>query len=415
MRKLCLIFVLLLCAGSISAQPLGATPALCGGPPDPGLALQDPLHVKLFGVVEDSGNTEDCPTALAKAKLAASSGFNTVRILIRYGPGFPTPKPETRPRYVTAVQAYQSQGLTVIVNVSPDWNRRPNLHMPLQPHDRVQFATFVAAWAHLLPTVRLWSIGMEPNSGHFWYPQCTPDGQGDSPLAYSRIMALSYDALHKAEFERPGGLSLAVIGGELSSHGEEDPGSKCVSRSPANFVSEWGRAYRDSGRQEPEFDILGYHPYGETNQDSPFQVHAGPEIGFNDYDRLRSALCKGFAGTAQSCKVPVLYSEYGVQTVTPSDKLYLYSGKENVETVGFPTAVKFNLAAIHFGSCQRGVMGVMLFLLQDEPDLDGWQSGLFYAQDPIDPSAPPEPKPSQAPISEALLDAKAGLTSCSSR
>jgi hypothetical protein len=37
MRKLCLIFVLLLCAGSISAQPLGATPALCGGPPDPGL------------------------------------------------------------------------------------------------------------------------------------------------------------------------------------------------------------------------------------------------------------------------------------------------------------------------------------------------------------------------------------------
>ena len=55
--------------------------------------------------------------------------------------------------------------------------------------------------------------------------------------------------------------------------------------------------------------------------------------------------------------------------------------------------------------CQPNVVGIMLFHVEDESDLSGWQSGVFYADG--------TPKSSLAAVRDAAAAARAGtLTSC---
>jgi hypothetical protein len=421
MRKLVLIVILLLSAGFPSALATQAAPAEdspCGGPPAAFLLSENPRTVKLFGVVEDFGKTTNCKEALKTAELVKQSGYNAVRMLVRWGPGLwtGTTRPEVLDPLRTLVEAYQSLGIRVIINISPDWNpEATNLHMPIGSSDQRQFATFVASYAHLLPTVRFWQIGMEPNSSTFWRPQCRPGTVADAPVAFERLMALSYDALRNAEADRPGQLSLVVIGPAPSSHGENDPGNECTSHSPVRFFQDVGQALRRSGRDDPIWDWASIDPYGLTNAEAPGVSHSGGTIGLGDLDELPRLLCQTFQETAQPCKTPIFISEYGVETGVPADLLSRYRGKENVQVVDYDTHVLYYSEAIQIAYCRGWIRGFMSFLLIDEPDRGGWQSAQYYARDPSNLDAPPVAKPSAARIQQKLFDAQDGAISCTSR
>ena len=79
-----------------------------------------------------------------------------------------------------------------------------------------------------------------------------------------------------------------------------------------------------------------------------------------------------------------LRADSGVQTKIPARKL------TNYFNVGIPTtrdAVPEALQgayykrAVQLAYCQPTVAGLLFFHVSDEPDLERWQSGLFYADD----------------------------------
>jgi len=60
--------------------------------------------------------------------------------------------------------------------------------------------------------------------------------------------------------------------------------------------------------------------------------------------------------------------------------------------------------AIQLAYCQPTVAGLLFFHVSDEPDLDRWQSGLFYADD--------TPKSDLALVKSAAQAAQAGTLTC---
>ena len=54
--------------------------------------------------------------------------------------------------------------------------------------------------------------------------------------------------------------------------------------------------------------------------------------------------------------------------------------------------------AILMAACQPTVKGLLIFHVTDEPDLDRWQSGVYYADD--------TPKSTRAVVKRAIADAQ---------
>jgi hypothetical protein len=156
-------------------------------------------------------------------------------------------------------------------------------------------------------------------------------------------------------------------------------------------------------------DTLAIHPYGESSRTPPTMLHPkSTTISIADYPKLVKLLKQAFGGTAQrGASLPILYGEYGVQTVIPADKLGAYTN------LGIPTAVDavseqmqaaYYRRAVQLAYCQKTVVGFLFFHVSDEPDLDRWQSGLFYADD--------TPKSDLVPVRQIAQAAQQGTLTC---
>jgi hypothetical protein len=133
-------------------------------------------------------------------------------------------------------------------------------------------------------------------------------------------------------------------------------------------------------------DAFAFHPYGDHSSQPPEFQH-GPgvnRIGISEYDRLLELLAEAFDGTSQpGSELPIVYDEYGVEAQIPVAKRRAYTGREPRTTrpVDEATQGAYYSSALHFAACQNNVEGILLFHVSDEPDLDRWQSGIFYADD----------------------------------
>jgi len=138
---------------------------------------------------------------------------------------------------------------------------------------------------------------------------------------------------------------------------------------------------------------------------------AGTTIAEGDYEKLVSLLGAAFDGTAQrGSKLPILYGEFGVETVIPSAKAGAYSGVEppSSGTVDEDTQARYYEEALKLALCQPNVIGILVFHVVDERALAAWQSGPFYADG--------TPKSSFDAIHQAVNAARAGtLASCPDR
>jgi hypothetical protein len=246
---------------------------------------------------------------------------------------------------------------------------------PLSDGDRSAFAAYAAALARALPNVHEVFVGNEPNLNLFWQPQFDESGGDAAASGYEQLLASTYDALKGVD------SNLAVVGGNLSPRGGDDPSSSRQTHSPTRFIRDLGAAYRASGRDRPLMDAFSIHVYGESSSVPPSLAHPNTtSIGIADYRKLEALLAEAFRGTAQNAaKLPIDYGEYGVETAIPSSKQSAYSGHEVINPVDEATQAKYYREAISLAACQPNVRQLLIFHVLDEQPLEGLQSGLYYA------------------------------------
>ncbi len=366
------------------------------------------------------GFTDNSPMAVGKKATApalalGARGFGYF-LVWQPGKGWPT-KAETD-GLARAIAA--SPGTRVILMV-----RTVGSATPLTDAQRDQFCTYALNTVKLFPAINDVVIGNEANAPFFWWPQYNPNGSDASPGAYEALLARCYDVLHGFR----AGINVAAPA--TSPHGNDNPFAKDnISHSPTTFIQGMAAAYKASGRTQRIFDTVVHHPYGDNNAERPYEMHPGPYfIGEGDWNKLVATYQQAFAGTPQAVPgrclpsgpcVPIWYLEAGFQT-RPRPGSTIYFNPENVLTVPdvssgepeSPAPLATSPApdqatqlrwALRLAYCQPYVEAVFNFLIRDDPNLLGYQSGVLWADW--------QPKGSYAPLGAVVSQLAAGNVSC---
>jgi hypothetical protein len=294
---------------------------------------------------------------------------------------------------------------------------------PLDDAARNDFCTYARSAIASFPSINDIVIGNEANASFFWRPQYNPDGSSAAPAAYEALLARCYDVLHAF---RPA-INVAAPG--TSPAGNDNPWAYSnISHSPTMFIRDLAAAYRATGRTRPIFDTVVHHPYGMVNAERPYLMHPFPNaISEGDWNRLVSTYQESFAHTAQPVPgrcfrrghcVSIWYLETGFQT-TPGPGAPLYYGFENVPTI--PDVARLQNAssiattpapdqatqirdALRLAYCQPYVGAVFNFLIRDDPNLGGYQSGVLWANW--------TPKGSYGAVKRIVANVNSGHISC---
>ena len=362
---------------------LAAAPAALAGP-------------SLFVGTADDGAVWGDPSA--QASLAQQAGFDSMRLTAQWVSGNTKLDPVIAAKLRAAVAAAQAHGIRPVVSI---YNVN-SVQAPGDPILQSEFAQFAQDVVLTLPTVKTFIVGNEPNSSYYWQPQFDTQGGDLAARNYEALLAATYDAVKAV---RP---DVTVVGGALDSMGTDSARNR-PSHSPLVFIRDLGRAYRASKRTKPIMDVFDQHIYESNSSLPPSMTHSNSTtVGAADYPRLVAALGQAFDGTAQlGSTLPIVYGEYGVESIIPPSEAGHYTGHENAtaKPVDETTQAAYYIQAMKLAMCQPNVVGLMLFHVDDEADLSAWQSGLFYADG--------TPKSSLGAVRDAMAAARAGtLTSC---
>jgi hypothetical protein len=272
---------------------------------------------------------------------------------------------------------------------------------------RAAYCGFVSSLLDRFPQIAAVNIWNEANLAYFWKPQFTSKGSSAAPAAYEALMARCYDTIKSRH------PSVRVIT-SISPRGNDRPHAPSnVSHSPKNFIGKMGQAYRRSHRRARIFDAWGQNVYGSNSTERPWTRHRR-DIGEGDYPRLLSYLRRAFGGTRQPVPgqkdVRIWYLEDGFQT-SAAAKSILYFGTETDHSVvsSLGTTSRLDQAsqltdAVRLAYCQPAVGGFFNFLLADESNLHGWQSGVLFSDW--------TPKPSYQAFKSVIAEANAGHINC---
>jgi len=360
----------------------------CGSTPKP--------HPIVVGAVEDAAKSGD---ATAKMALARRAGFRAIVLSSVWTPPLEVPAPSELTALRAAVDAATARRIRPIVAVYSF-----SAATPTTPEARAQFAAYTASIPRSLPAVRDVIVGNEPNLNLFWMPQFGADGSDAAAEAYLALLADTYDALKK------GSPAVNVIGVGLSARGSDNPAGSRPTHSPTRFIEDLGAAYRASGRDRAVMDMFSLHPYPEDSSIAPsFEHPKSTSIGLADYDKLVRLLGDAFDGTAQpGSTLPIVYGEYGLETVVPPEEQHAYTGTEQPSTKPIDEQAQASAyaEAIAIAACHKTVSMLLFFHVSDEPQLERLQTGVYYADD--------TPKSSLQPVAQAARAAATGRVKCHS-
>jgi hypothetical protein len=380
-----------------TTSPVPATTSKIPPPPSPHSA-----RTKVFtvGTVDDSLAQQDPTSARRLVHISHRAGFDAVVLSALWKRGQTRPAGATLRGIRNVAAAARAVHMRLFLVV---WNGFAE-NTPRSGTDRARFATFAAALAKAVPSVHGIVVGNEPNLNTFWMPQFGRDGRDVAAAGYEDLLARSYDAIKDAA---PG---VEVIGLGLSPHGADRPRGLRPTHSPTAFIRDVGRDYRASGRRAPLMDAFAIHPYMLSSKIPPTVPHPKTtEITLADYPKLVTLLDEAFRGTHQRGRtLPIIYTEFGVQTVVPDQKMSAYqtgTTPNAEEGVSAATQAAYYRKALELAYCQPTVRGLFIFHTFDESNLNGWQSGLYYADG--------TPKPSVRGFRRAVGDLRGGkLPTC---
>ncbi|HEY8843052.1 MAG TPA: hypothetical protein VIM23_04030 [Gaiellaceae bacterium] len=379
-----------------ATDPVDTTSLRLPPPPGPNSARRRTL---LVGVVDDALAQRARSFAQAQVDLSRDAGFDAAIVSATWKRGQRRPPRNLLHALGNVASAAKRADMTLFVVV---WHGLGG-ETPRTPSERADFAAYSAALVKALPTVRDVIVGNEPNLGTFWTPQFGADGRDLAAVGYLDLLARSYDAIKAAD------SGVQVLGGALAPRGADRPRGSRPTHSPTAFIRDLGAAYRASGRKRPLMDAFAFHPYMQASQVSPTVPHPeNTSITLADYPKLVALLDEAFKGTAQPARLPIYYTEFGVQTSVPPPKLRFYSDQESParsDSVGFGRQAAYYRQALALAYCQPTVRGIFVFHTFDESDLAGWQSGLYFADR--------TPKPSLPAFKRAVADLRNGkLSTC---
>jgi hypothetical protein len=365
-------------AESDSTVSLPTTTAAIPPPPPP---RSHRAHTFSVGVVDDSLAQQSPSAASAAVETSRRAGFDTVVVSAAWSRGVTRPPANVLRAIRNVAAATRSRHMRLFLVVWHGYSR----NTPRDAAQRAQFATFAAETVKALPDAVAVTVGNEPNLNTFWMPQFGPAGHDVAAPAYEDLLARTYDAVKEVA------PHVRVIGGAVSPRGADNPNGIRPTHSPTVFIRDLGKAYRASGRRRPLMDAFGLHPYMVAPWISPQVAHPGTaEITFADYPKLVTLLDEAFRGTHQRGRtLPIFYSEFGVQTVVPDWELDAYQPGTALDAewgVSAATQAAFYRQALALAYCQPTVRGLFVFHTFDEPNMNGWQSGLYYADHTAKPS-----------------------------
>ena len=355
-----------------------------------------PEHELFVGLTEDAFKLVP-DSALP---IARGLGVGTFRITVPWEPGARRLPADLVAQLDAMVGAGDSARFVVALYGRPD-------AAPLDATARDDYCAYAADLIERYPAVKDLVVWNEPNKSYFWQPQFDEQGASAAPGAYVELLAHCWDVLHDLRPE------VNLIAPATAPKGNDRPDARSnISHSPGAFIRDMGLAYRSSGRDEPLFDTVGHHAYGANSAEPPATDHRGSTIAEGDYADLMEALSEAFSGTAQA--VPgecveehctfIWYLEMGFQTTVSPDKLQVYTGEENVETISPEEQGAQFERAVELAYCQPFVRGFFNFLMWDEARLEGWQSGPFWADQ--------TPKSSYEDFKQVIAEARAGRIDC---
>jgi hypothetical protein len=353
-----------------------------------------------IGTVDDSLAQRNPASARAQVDLSHRAGFDAIDISATWQRGQAAPSPGVLRGIRNAANAARRDHMRVFLVAWHGFARGT----PRGGAERQQFATFVAALVKAIPSAAGVVVDNEPNLNTFWMPQFGPGARDVAAAAYEDLLARTYDAVKAAS------PSTRVIGVGLSPRGADRLHGIRPTHSPTKFILDLGRDYRDSGRSRPLMDAFAIHPYMIRSKFPPTLAHPRTtQITMADYPKLVTLLDEAFRGTHQRGRtLPILYTEFGVQTVVPRDKVAAYQAgttPDAADVVAAATQAAYYREALALAYCQPTVRGLFIFHTFDEYSLDGWQSGLYYADR--------TPKRSLKGFRRAVADLRAGkLTTC---
>ena len=349
----------------------------------------------------------------AMAAAANDLGLRAVRVALTWEPGERSLTPSDAAALGKVVSGAPNMRIVLAAFNQGD--------PPLDAGSRDAYCSYLADAVTRFPRINDLVIWNEPNLSGFWRPQFASGGQS-APEQYEALAASCYDLLHAMR------SSINVIGPVTSVWGNDNPNAfDNISHSPTTFIQDLGAAYRASGRTAPLFDTFGHHPYPANSSERPWTAHSDPAIiSLGDLGRLLSVLSTAFSGTGQRLPdqgVPIWYLETGYQTTIPAAKASLYFGVETWPGA-LPDLVSPEPARAHppdtsqapdqatqlqdellLTYCQPYVAADFNFMLEDEPSLGGWQSGLLWADG--------SRKGSYDPFKAAIEQVNAGTVDCS--
>lgn len=331
----------------------------------PGNAVQQ--H-KMFGVMDDN----------PVAGMVAQANMNVVKETVWFTPTqwhWSSLDTRFRAQLTSNMNAAQASGVSVILELYPVIKYGP----PRGPSQQRNTCMLAKDLLDQFPQTFGVEIGVEPNSYTFWKPQFYSDGSQASAGEYERWLATCYDILKASHPD------TLVIGGSLSSKGDDDPYKPGSGTSPTLFLQKLCETYKASGRTEPLMDWLDMHSYPDPENQDPSVQHPAPSttITIADYGKLEQLLdC--FSGTAQP-KPPILWGEggYNTQISATEKQQYGYSGSKpaTIGLVDEATQGRYVAEEIQMAYCQPNSVGFINFHMVDDPSLKrNWQSGLVYAR-----------------------------------
>ena len=275
--------------------------------------------------------------------------------------------------YDRAVHYANAYGLKVMFSIwgTPDWAngaKGPRI-APSNPIDLQNFAyaaarrysgTFLGPDQRLLPPVRLWLAWNEPNNPAFLLPQFAKQkGKWavQSAVAYAKICNAVYTGVHLSAF-----AGEKVACGGTSPRGNNAPTSSRPSVSPVAFL----RAVAKTGKVS--FDAWAHHPYYGKSSEEPDKEPPRPSNGaattavtLGNINSLISEVTRLFGPKR------IWITEYGYQT-EPPDRQF---------GVSWANQAKYLKTSYTMARANPSVDLFVWFLLRDEPNLGGWQSGVM--------------------------------------
>ena len=227
--------------------------------------------------------------------------------------------------------------------IPPSWQLDPSLGKPNTP----------------LPKVTMWTAWNEPNNPLWLSPQYKRVGatwRVESAYQYAKICNAIYNGVHSPYLGPLQGEQVAC--GVTGPKGNDAPKGNRPSVDPLTFLTN----AKKFGMKT--FDVYAHHPYADKGREAPSYKPAGAQsrrIQLGNIGTLITQVTKLYGPKH------LWITEYGYQTNPPDTTVF---------GISWANQALYMKQAFTMARANPRIDMMLWFLVKDEPNIGGWQSGL---------------------------------------